>query len=145
MSSNAEDIEAINDFMHRSDNVAKTPAARAALNEWVRWYEATKPGMFGFWSDADRDHATNLRNAYNRANAVTQAEKDLTERVIRTGMSAEQMRGETDRRNAEGDIVEQPPGVTHAPWFWPAVAAGTTATLLVLGPKLVSIYLGRKL
>ncbi len=141
--SNAEDIEAINDFMHRE--TPKTAAARAALDEWVKWYEATKPGIFSFWSDADRDHATNLRNAYNRANAVTQAEKDLAERVIRTGMSAEQMRGETDRRNAEGNITEQPPGVAHKPWFWPAVAAGTTAVVLLVGPKLASIYLGGKL
>jgi hypothetical protein len=141
--SDAEDIEAINDFMHR--DVPKTAAAKAALNEWVRWYEATKPGAFSFWSDADFDHARNLRNQYNRANAVTQHEKDLAEEVIQHGMSAEQMRGETDRRDAGGNIVEQPPGVTHAPWFWPAVAAGGTAVLLLIGPKVASIYLGRKL
>ena len=141
--SNAEDIEAINEFMHRE--TPKTDAARAAFNEWVRWYEATKPGVFSFWSDADFDHARNLRNAYNRANAVTQKEKDLAERVIRTGQSREQMQGETDRRDAQGNIQEQPPGALHSKWFWPAVAAGGTAVVLIVGPKLASIYLGGKL
>lgn len=138
-----EDIEAINDFFHRDQ--AKTPAARAVLNEWVKWYEATKPGAFGWWSDADKDHASNLRNAYNRANAVTTRERELTERVITQGMSTEQMMGETDRRNAEGNYEEQPPGVAHQWWFWPAVAAGVTAGVLTLGPRLASIYLGKKL
>lgn len=141
----AEDIEAINDFFHRSENAPRTPEARAAFNAWVKWYEDTKPGAFGWWSDADFDHARNLRNAYNRANAVTAKEKENVERVITTGMSTEQMQGETDRRDASGNIVEQPPGLAHSPWFWPAVAAGGTAVLLLAGPKLVSIYLGRKL
>lgn len=141
--SNAEDIEAINEYMHRTQR--KTAAASAALNEWVKWYEATKPGPLGWWSDADYDHARNLRNAFSRANAVTEAEKAQTESVIREGVSAEQARGETDRRNAEGNIVEQPTGVAHQWWFWPAVAAGTTAAVLLVGPKLASVYLGHKL
>lgn len=141
----SEDIEAINAFFHRSDNAPKTAAARAVFNEYVKWYEETKPGAFGWWSDADKDHAANLRNAYNRANAVTQREKDVAERVITTGMSTEQMMGETDRRNADGNVEEQPPGVAHQWWFWPAVAAASTAGALILGPKLLSIYLGKKL
>jgi hypothetical protein len=140
-----KDIEAINEFFHRAGNEPKTPAARAVFNEWVRWYEATKPGAFGWWSDEDKDKASNQRNAYNRANAVTAKEKELTERVIKSGMSTEQMQGEPDRRNADGNYEIPPPGVAHQWWFWPAVAAGSTAVVLLVGPKVASIYLGTKL
>lgn len=141
----SDDIDAINEFFHRSGNEPKTAAAKAAFNEWVKWYEDTKPGAFGWWSDADKDHATNLRNAFNRANAVTAQEKATVDRVIKTGLSTEQMQGETDRRDAEGNVVEQPPGAVHQWWFAPAIAAGITASLLLVGPRLVSIYLGKKL
>lgn len=145
MSDAAENIEAINAFFHDPSNAPKTQAATAAMNEWVRWYEANKPGAFGWWSDDDFDHARNLRNAFNRANAVTTAEKQQVEQVIRTGQSAEQSQGETDRRNASGDIVEHPPGALHSPWFWAGVAGATGIVLAVAGPKLVSLYLGKKL
>lgn len=141
----SEDIEAINEFFHRSGNEPKTANARAVFNEYVKWYEDTKPGAFGWWSDADKDHASNLRNAYNRANAVTAQEKATAERVIKTGMSTEQMMGETDRRDADGNVVEQPPGAAHKWWFAPAIAAGATAAVLLVAPKVASIYLGKKL
>jgi hypothetical protein len=139
---NAENVEAMNDFMHRER--PQTPAAAIAFNDWVRWYEATKPGLFGTWSDDDVDHARNLRNVFNRANAVTTAEKAKVDEVIRTGATLEQSAGEPDRRNAVGDFVEAPPGVTHSPWFWPAVALGTGVVVATLGPSLVKLYLGAK-
>jgi hypothetical protein len=139
---NAANVEAINDFMHRE--TPKTPQAAIAFNDWVQWYEATKPGFFSFWSDADVDHARNLRNAFNRANAVTAPEKKQVEEVIKTGVSLEQAKGETDRRNAEGNITEAPPGVAHQWWFWPAVAGGATAVILTAGPALAKVYVGAK-
>ncbi len=142
MSENADNIEAINVYFHTTPAV--TAGARVALNEWVKWYEETKPGVFSFWSDADVDHARNLRNSFNRMNAVTTAEKAKVEEVIQTGQSLEQSAGETDRRNAEGNIEEQPPGITHAWWFWPAVAAGATAVVITAGPALVKLYAGVK-
>ena len=140
-----EDIEAINQFFHRPENAPKTVNARAVFNEFVQWYEANKPGALGWWSDADKDHASNLRNNYNRANAVTAKEKAATERVITTGMSTEQMMGETDRRDADGNVVEQPPGVAHQWWFWPAIAAGVAVVVSTVAPKIASIYIGKKL
>ncbi len=141
----AEDIEAINQFFHRADSAPKTAAARALLTDWVQWYDANKPGTFGWWSDEQSDVARNKRNAYNRANAVTAQEKAATERVITSGVSTEQAQGEADRRNADGNYVIPPPGAVHQWWFAPAIAAGVTATLLLVGPKLASIYLGKKL
>lgn len=141
----AEDVEAINDYMHDPANGPRTKEAEAALNAWVKWYEDTRPSALGWWSSADYDHARNLRNEYNRKNAVTSAQKAQVEQVIKTGQSTEQAQGETDRRDAGGNIVEQPPGVTHSWWFWPALAAGAAVTLVTAGPKLVSLYLGKKL
>jgi hypothetical protein len=142
MSENAENIEAINDFMHRASPA--TPAAAIAFNDWVTWYESTKPGMFSFWSDADLDHARNLRNAFNRANAVTAAQKQQVDAVIKGGVSLEQAKGEPDRRNASGDIVELPPGVVHQWWFWPTVALGVGVAGAIVVPSVVKLYLGAK-
>lgn len=141
-SENAANVEAINDFMHRSS--PKTVAASLAFNDWVTWYEATKPSFFSYWSDADVDHARNLRNAFNRANAVTTAEKKQVDTVIKTGVSLEQSAGETDRRNAAGNIIEQPPGVVHQWWFWPSVALGVGVAGAVVIPSAVKLYLGAK-
>lgn len=138
---NADDVEAINSFFHRTP--AKTPAAELAFNDWVQWYERTKPGLFGFWSDADVDHARNLRNAFNRANAVTAAEKKQVDEVIKTGVSNEQARGETDRRTSSGDIAEPPPGITHQWWFLPAVGAGVAVVGILVVPSLLRLYTGR--
>lgn len=140
----ADDVEAINRFFHDPGNAPKTPTASAAFNEWVTWYEDNKPGIFGFWSDADVDHARNLRNAYNRANAVTSAEKQAVENQIKTGISLEQAQGQTDRRNAQGDIVEQPPGVTHQWWFWPAVGAVAAIVVVEVIPRAARMYVGAK-
>jgi len=144
-SENAANVEAINDFMHRTPPA--TPAGAIAFNDWVTWYEKTKPAdfnPFGFWSDADVDHARNLRNAFNRANAVTAAEKKQVDEVIKTGQTLEQAQGQTDRRNAAGDIIEQPPGVVHQWWFWPAIALGTGIVVATVAPAVVKMYVGAK-
>lgn len=142
MSDNSDNIDAINDFFHRTSPV--TPAAAIAFNDWVKWYEATKPGLLSYWSDADVDHARNLRNAFNRANAVTTAEKKQVDEVIKTGQTIEQSAGEPDRRNAAGDIVEQPPGLAHQWWFWPAIALGTGVVVATVAPSIVKLYIGAK-
>jgi hypothetical protein len=142
MAQDADDIEAINVYMHSTP--PQTPAGSIALNDWVTWYEQTKPGVFSFWSDADVDHARNLRNAFNRANAVTTAEKAKVDEVIKTGQSLEQSAGQTDRRNAAGDIVEQPPGVVHQWWFWPAIALGAGVVAATVAPAVVKLYVGAK-
>ena len=141
-SENAANVEAINDYMHRTS--VATPAGAIALNAWVPWYEASKPSLFGWWSDADVDHARNLRNDFNRANAVTAAEKKQVDEVIKTGQTLEQGQGQTDRRNAAGDIVEQPPGVAHQWWFWPAIALGTGIVVATVAPAVVKLYVGAK-
>jgi len=139
---NATNVEAINDFMHRA--APQTPAAAIAFNDWVKWYDATKPGVFGWWSDADVDHARNLRNAFNRANAVTTAEKAKVAEVIQSGGTLEQSAGEPDRRNAAGDFEEPPPGVVHSWWFWPAIALGTGVVVATVAPAVVKLYVGAK-
>jgi len=142
-SENAANVEAINDYMHRTP--PQSPGGSIALNAWVTWYEQTKPTSFlGWWSDADVDHARNLRNNFNRANAVTAAEKKQVDEVIKTGVSLEQAQGQTDRRNAAGDIVEQPPGVVHQWWFWPAIALGAGVVVATVAPAVVKMYAGVK-
>lgn len=138
--SDRADLEAINDFFHRPENAPRTSKAKLVFNDWVTWWEANRGNWW--FSQAEYDHARNLRNDYNRANAVTAEQKKQVEAVITTGVSSEQAQGETDRRNASGGFVEAPPGATRKWWFWPAVASGATAVAVVVGPKLVKLYLG---
>jgi hypothetical protein len=140
MSAVDDNLRAINDFFHRPENAPKTAAAKKVFNQWVEWWEANKDNWFN--GQAEFDHARNLRNDYNRANATTPSEKAAVEQVIRTGVSIEQAQGETDRRNASGDLVEAPPDTTKKWWFWPGVAAGGTAVAIVVVPKAIKLWLG---
>jgi hypothetical protein len=135
-----DDLKAINEFFHREP--PKTPAAKVVFNEWVVWWESIQGNWYN--GQAEFDHARNLRNSYNRANAVTPKEKELTERVITTGMSGEQQRGEADRRSATGDYIEPPPSdsIVKRWWFWPGVASGATLAVVFVVPKVVKAYLG---
>lgn len=140
MSAVDEDLKAINDFFHRSENAPRTPAAKAVFNEWIAWWEDNGDAWFN--GTAELDHARNLRNDYNRANAVTAADKAKVNEVIRTGVTSEQAAGETDRRNADGGFTEPPPGVMKRWWFWPSVASGATLAVVFVVPRVVKIYLG---
>jgi len=140
MSKVDDNLRAINDFFHRPENAPKTPAAKVVFNEWVTWWEANGGNWFN--GQAEFDHARNLRNDYNRANAVTPGQKATVESVITRGVSSEQSAGETDRRNAQGSFVEAPPGASRKWWFWPSMAAGATALAIVAVPKALKLWLG---
>lgn len=140
MSQVDEDLRAINDFFHRPANAPKTAAAKAVFNEWIAWWEDNGDNWFN--GTAELDHARNLRNDYNRANAVTAEAKAQVESVIRTGMTSEQAAGETDRRNAEGGFTEPPLSVVKRWWFWPSVASGATLAVVFVVPRVVKMYLG---
>lgn len=136
-----DDLRAINEYFHRVAPV--TPAAKKLFNEWVSWWEQNVANAW-FLTQADLDHARNLRNDFNRANAVTPEAKAKVEEVITTGITVEQQRGETDRRNTEGGFTEPPPGAARKWWFWPAVASVATAAVVVVVPKVIKTYLGMR-
>lgn len=86
--SQAEDMIAVNDYFQRIP--AKTPEAQQHKTAWNAWFP--KLGWYDknfnakIWDDARA-----RRNAFNLANAVTQAEKIQVEHVINTGITTEDL------------------------------------------------------
>jgi hypothetical protein len=100
-------MEALDAYM--SATPAVTPQAVALKNAWRAWYDD-----LSFISRRESDNwdaARNRRNDFNRANAVTPAEKKQVEATIKTGQTTEQSAGETDRRDSNGNLPTHPPDV----------------------------------
>ncbi len=99
----AEDIDAINRYI--IETPVRTPAAQAARDTWILWHDAT-----GAWerntSRPAFDHARNLRLAFELANATTDAERGQILETAMSGLSAEQMQGQPDRRATDGSYSE---------------------------------------
>lgn len=123
-----QDLQAINAYMH--SQTLNNEQATALFNDWVSWYEG-----LGFMdlhvSDGQTfDTARNKRDAFNLANATNDAEREQVQRVMKSGQSSEQDAGQTDRRNASGNLPKAPP----IPWIptWAKIAVGVTAGLTII-------------
>jgi hypothetical protein len=105
--SQEQDMEALDAYM--SATPAVTPQAVALKNAWRAWFDGL---TFISRRESDNwDEARNRRNDFNRANAVTPAEKKQVEQTIKTGQTTEQSAGETDRRDSNGNLPTHPPDV----------------------------------
>lgn len=134
LDSNVDNLKAINDYFHRTP--AKTPQASKLQSEWSQWWVTTgNPDNYTFSvPDEVYDEARNRRLAFNTANAVTPEEKETVKRVATTGLSSEEIKGQTDRRDpTTGQIFVPPPPPFNLPtWFWPVVVGGVA--IVVVGP-----------
>lgn len=117
----AADMKAINDYFHRVLPV--TAEAKRLVSDWAQWWITTgAPDNYTFLiPDEVFDEARNRKLAFDRANAVTQREKDNVERVAKTGMTHETMLGEPDRRDPVTGGYYVPPTPILPKWFWPVV------------------------
>jgi hypothetical protein len=107
----SDDMAAINDYFMRTE--AKSSEARRLKDEWIRWYEGLWWSTKAYSSDA-YDEARNRKVAFDRANAVTVAERENVERVIKTGMTTEEMQGQTRRMTSGGTYT----GEHSGRYFW---------------------------
>jgi hypothetical protein len=116
-------MEAMNAYMMNSQ--AHTLLANELRDSWISWYD-----NLGIVVDVDSvfDEGRNRRNAFNRANAVSSAEKEQVDGQIKTGMSLEQTEGKADRRNSSGNY----PGPPLIPTVYKIVAAAAAAGIFVL-------------
>lgn len=136
-----EDLAAIDRYM--KGTLTKTGAAVKIRDEWTEWYDGI--GWWGSYSQENYDHARNLRNQFNLANATTAAERDQAQYVIETGMTTEEMAGGT-RRNLSTGMYAEPlvSSETKFVLIAGAVAASVTGGILLLGklemmgPKLLA-------
>lgn len=122
------DLDAINTYMH--SQTLNNAESTALFNDWVSWYEGLGFMDLHYNSSETYDTARNKRNAFNLANAVSDDERAQVQRVILDGQSSEQDAGQTDRRDASGNLPQAPP----APWIptWAKIAVGVTAGLTVI-------------
>lgn len=127
-----DDMAAIKAYFVRTKAV--TPSAVKIKDDFTKWYDS-----LWFMTQSDYDLARNMRNNFNLANATSPTELESVKRVIKTGLTAEQMHNEPDRRLSSGMF----PGATTPPktplfpwWVWASVA-------VVGGLSLVAYSYGR--
>lgn len=98
--SQSEDMDAINRMMAGAP--LRTKAAAAVHDEWIKWWDG-----LSWWEKAldgeTYDRARNLRNQFNRANAVTASDRAAVERMQTTGLTNEEIAGGTRRTLSTGD------------------------------------------
>lgn len=101
----SENIEAIEVYI--GETQPKTPEAADIRDEFLR-YTASLSTLERELSSGVYDTVRNYKLRFNRANAVTPAEKQAVEDQALRGMSSEQMRGEADRRLSNGEYAAPP-------------------------------------
>ncbi len=100
----AANIDAINTYVMTQP--LKTAEAGIVRNEWLRFHEALGWTGRNFPSVEDYDKARNIRNRFNDAQAVTAKEKEAVVESRLTGLTTEELRGETRRTLADGSYLE---------------------------------------
>lgn len=85
----------------------RTSEAVAARDEWQRFYSGLGE-LEANWEQQAYDRARNLKLKYNRANAITAAEKAAVEEQALRGVSTEEIEGSGDRRTSSGEYVPPP-------------------------------------
>jgi len=143
----SDNIDAITEYMTAVATQVKTTAARAKQDEYKAWIDTV--GWYN--KNYDRptyDHARNLRNEFNVANAVTQAEKQAVQQVLTTGLTTEEQQGEGRRVSSEGKFSEQEaPPVPMPSWAkWAIAGAVGVGILYALGKvtTLAQIFAGKR-
>lgn len=139
-SDDAANIKAINTYIMTTP--LATSAAGNVRNEWLKWHDGLGWYSREYPSVEIYDQARNLRNKFNLANAKTAEEKEQVKRVMQTGLTSEELRGETKRTTAEGGYLAPPPGESE-PWLPMKTKVALGMGVLVLGALTVAkkIYL----
>lgn len=157
-----QDMEAINRFM--SDTVAVTPEAVKLKDDWIKWWD-----QLGWWEKSIEtgpfDEARNRRNAFIRANVTSAADREAVERVIKTGVTTEEMSpddwwtlnpgdsgGQTKRADSEGNLPTPPPPPLIPTWaktgsivaVLAGVALGVAKIVSKFNPVSIAASLARK-
>lgn len=116
-----EDMDAIAQYMAATP--ARTAAAQKTQDDWKVWLD----GLSWWNRNYDRptyDHARNLRNAFDLANATTAAEQTSAQQKIKTGLTTEEMTGGPTRITSDGKFSEADGGVAPPMPLWGKFAIG---------------------
>jgi hypothetical protein len=108
LTAQADNIDAIERYIGEQEP-ARTAAAVAVRDDFLRFMAGLGDYARNFEQQA-YDRVRNFKLDFNRANAVTPAEKAAVEDQAINGLSTEQLEGKPDRRTAEGKYVPPPSG-----------------------------------
>jgi hypothetical protein len=116
--SQSEDMDAVNVYM--STTTIQTPAAAKIHDEWRTWYDDL--GWFTRNYESETwDHARNLKNNFNLANATTASDYQAAQEVAQRGLTTEELAGGVRRTLASGQYAE------------PLISTNTKLGLAVVG------------
>lgn len=124
-----EDLAAIDRYM--KETPGKTASAIRIKDDWTVWYDGI--GWWGSYSQENYDHARNLRNQFNLANATTSEDLEMAQRVMQTGLTTEELAGGTRRTLSTGMYDE------------PLISSSTKLVVVAIGAFSAVIYIGAKL
>jgi hypothetical protein len=89
---NASDIDAIAAYLNSTP--ARTPEAQAVKNKFNSWFENYSRSIFKLVATDESFHtATNFRDEFNKANAVTVAQEQAVRNVKEYGLQRNEMYG----------------------------------------------------
>lgn len=140
----AANIKAINTYIMTQP--IHTSKAGEIRNKWLKWHDNLSYLEKTFTSQETYDVARNIRNEFNTANAITPAQKAAVEAVKQTGLTSEELRGETKRTTAEGNYLAPEPDLDdeeEEPWIptKTKVALGVSGVVLLGLAALKRIYI----
>jgi hypothetical protein len=124
----ARNIEAIGRYISEQEP-ARTAAAVAVRDEWQRFASALGDWEANYEQQA-YDRARNIRLKFNRANAVTPAERAAVEQQAIGGVSTEEVEGDPDRRTSSGAYIPPPSPSAELARTLAIVGAGVGLLLL---------------
>lgn len=123
--SQAEDIDAIERYL--GAQIPKTPAATDVRDEFIKYMSGIGT-IDRHFNGGVYDVVRNFRIRYDRANAVTQAEKEA---VLRQsgGLTTEVLEGGADRRLSTGEYIPRG-GPNTGGWITALILGGGLYLLL---------------
>ncbi len=106
LTAQGDNIEAIERYIGEQEP-ARTAAAVAVRDQFLR-YTSTLSSFERNFEQQAYDRVRNFKLDFNRANAITPAEKQAVEEQALRGLSTEQLEGKADRRTSDGSYVPPP-------------------------------------
>lgn len=101
------DMDAIDRYIRAQP--INNDAARVLKSDWIRWYDGLS--WFDKGTESVRQQASNRRNAFNVANAKSDAERETVKQTIATGLTRDEIYNGKRVVDAAGNYPKQP-GVT---------------------------------
>jgi hypothetical protein len=136
-----DNMEAINRYF--MEGKVRTAAAEKVKQEWMRYWKDTKRD-WTYYNQEEYDQARNIKHKFDLANATSSAERTHVAFVQATGMTSEEMKGETRRAGTKGDYLVDPQPLVPTSWKFGAIVGVALIGVGVFGKQLLKLTpLGR--